>query len=66
MCTVRQQAFPIVYQGARIEMGFRADLACSRSTDSANQDYPEAATHAITTMEGTKPDTIVAAHHSVF
>ena len=24
--TVRQQAVPIVYQGARIEMGFRADL----------------------------------------
>ena len=24
--TVRQQAVPIVYQGTRIEMGFRADL----------------------------------------
>jgi len=26
LCTVRQQAVPIVYQGTRIEMGFRADL----------------------------------------
>ena len=26
MRTVRQQAVPIVYQGVRIEMGFRADL----------------------------------------
>ena len=28
--TVRQQAVPIVYQGTRIEVGYRADLDLSR------------------------------------